>query len=202
MPLWLPIDAKFPKDDYERLLDAQDCADKEAVEKSQKALADAVRGFAKDIRSKYIDPPHTTDFAILFVPTEGLYAELLRRPGLADELNHVHRVVLAGPTTLSAILQSLQMGFRTLALEKRSSEVWNLLGAVKTEFGRFGDVLDKVRKQLASATNTLDDTGIRTRAIEKRLRGVQELPSEQAALLLPPLGGSEGQPELIDTETV
>ena len=201
IPLWLPIDAKFPKDDYERLLDAQDCADKDAVEKSQKALADAVRGFAKDIRSKYIDPPHTTDFAILFVPTEGLYAELLRRPGLADELNHVHRVVLAGPTTLSAILQSLQMGFRTLALEKRSSEVWNLLGAVKTEFGRFGDVLDKVRKQLASATNTLDDTGKRTRAIEKKLRGVQELPSEQAALLLPPLGGSEGEPELIDTET-
>jgi len=184
-PLLLPIDAKFPKEDYERLLDAQDRADRDAAAAAQKALFDAVRSFAKDIKVKYLDPPHTTDFAILFVPTEGLYAELLRSPGLADELSSTHRVMLAGPTTLSAILQSLQMGFRTLALEKRSSEVWQLLGAVKTEFGKFGEVIDTLRRQIEAAANTIDKTGTRTRAIERKLRSVQELPPEQAAMLLP-----------------
>jgi DNA recombination protein RmuC len=184
-PLLLPIDAKFPKEDYERLLDAQDRADKDAADAAQKALSDAIRSFAKDIRVKYLDPPYTTDFAILFVPTEGLYAELLRSPGLADELNSTHRVMLAGPTTLSAILQSLQMGFRTLALEKRSSEVWQLLGAVKTEFGKFGEVLDTLRRQIDAAANTIERTGTRTRAIERKLRNVQELPPEQASMLLP-----------------
>jgi DNA recombination protein RmuC len=185
-PLLLPIDAKFPKEDYERLLDAQDRADKDAADAAQKALSDAIRSFAKDIRVKYLDPPYTTDFAILFVPTEGLYAELLRSPGLAEELNSTHRVMLAGPTTLSAILQSLQMGFRTLALEKRSSEVWQLLGAVKTEFGKFGEVMDTLRKQIDAAANTIERTGTRTRAIERKLRNVQELPPEQASMLLPP----------------
>jgi DNA recombination protein RmuC len=185
-PLLLPIDAKFPKEDYERLLDAQDRADRDAAAVAQKALFDAVRSFAKDIKVKYLDPPHTTDFAILFVPTEGLYAELLRSPGLADELSSTHRVMLAGPTTLSAILQSLQMGFRTLALEKRSSEVWQLLGAVKTEFGKFGEVIDTLRRQIEAAANTIDKTGTRTRAIERKLRSVQELPPEQAAMLLQP----------------
>jgi DNA recombination protein RmuC len=184
-PLLLPIDAKFPKEDYERLLDAQDRADKDAADAAQKALSDAIRSFAKDIRVKYVDPPFTTDFAILFVPTEGLYAELLRSPGLAEELNSTHRVMLAGPTTLSAILQSLQMGFRTLALEKRSSEVWQLLGAVKTEFGKFGEVMDTLRKQIDAAANTIERTGTRTRAIERKLRNVQELPPEQASMLLP-----------------
>jgi DNA recombination protein RmuC len=191
-PLLLPIDAKFPKEDYERLLDAQDRADREAADAAQKALSDAIRGFAKDIRVKYLDPPHTTDFAILFVPTEGLYAELLRSPGLADELNSTHRAMLAGPTTLSAILQSLQMGFRTLALEKRSSEVWQLLGAVKTEFGKFGEVIDTLRRQIDAAANTIEKTGTRTRAIERKLRNVQELPPEQASMLLPP---SDAEPE-------
>ncbi|MBU3728472.1 MAG: DNA recombination protein RmuC [Phycisphaerales bacterium] len=188
-PLLLPIDAKFPKEDYERLLDAQDRADKDAADAAQKALSDAIRTFAKDIRMKYLDPPHTTDFAILFVPTEGLYAELLRSPGLAEELNSTHRVMLAGPTTLSAILQSLQMGFRTLALERRSSEVWQLLGAVKTEFGKFGEVMDTLRKQIDAAANTIEKTGTRTRAIERKLRNVQELPPEEASMLLPPAQG-------------
>ena len=193
----LPIDAKFPKEDYERLLDAQDRADREAAAAAQKSLADAVRAFARDIRGKYIDPPYTTDFAILFVPTEGLYAELLRSPGLADELNATHRVVLAGPTTLSAILQSLQMGFRTLALEKRSSEVWRLLGAVKTEFGKFGDVLDTLRRQIDAAASTIEKTGTRTRAIERKLRNVQDLPPDEAAMLLP---AADPDPEARDSE--
>jgi len=198
--LLLPIDAKFPKEDYERLLDAQDRADRDAAVASQKALVDAVRSFAKDIKVKYLDPPHTTDFAILFVPTEGLYAELLRSPGLADELSATHRVMLAGPTTLSAILQSLQMGFRTLALEKRSSEVWQLLGAVKAEFGKFGEVIDTLRKQIEAAANTIDKTGTRTRAIERKLRSVQELPPEQAAMLLPPTDADAEERDVVRGE--
>lgn len=194
-PVWLPIDAKFPKEDYERLLEAHDNADRPAAEIAAAALATRLVGCARDIRDKYVDPPHTTDFALLFLPTEGLYAEALRRPGLADQLQHDHRVIIAGPTTLAAILQSLQMGFRTLALEKRSSEVWSLLGAVKTEFRNFGDWLERARKQLQTASNTLDLAGTRTRAVERKLRDVQELPREDAALLLPPTAAADDPDE-------
>ncbi len=184
-PVWLPIDAKFPREDYERLLDAQDRADREAAEASAKALEMRVRDEARTIAAKYVSPPHTTDFAILFVPTEGLYAELLRRPGLSEVLQREHRVTLAGPTTLLAMLNSLQMGFRTLALEKRSSEVWKVLGAVKTEFGKFGDVLEKTRKKLQEASNTIDAAEVRTRAMARQLRSVEALPDEQATQALP-----------------
>ncbi len=184
-PLWLPIDAKFPREDYERLLDAQDRADKEAADAAGKALELRIRDEARSIALKYVAPPHTTDFAILFLPTEGLYAELLRRPGLMELLQREHRVSLAGPTTLLAMLNSLQMGFRTLALEKRSSEVWKVLGAVKTEFGRFGAVLAKTRKKLEEATKTIDDAGVRTRAIDRQLRAVEALPQAQVRAHLP-----------------
>jgi len=182
--VWLPIDAKFPREDYERLLDAQQQADVEAVERAAAALERRVREEAKTIRAKYIAPPTTTDFAILFLPTEGLYAEIIRRPGLFDNLQREQRVIVAGPTTLSAILNSLQMGFRTLAIQKRSSEVWQLLGAVKSEFGKFGDVLTMVRKKLDEASKHIDKTAIRTRAIERKLRDVETMPGEQAQQLL------------------
>jgi DNA recombination protein RmuC len=182
--VWLPIDAKFPREDYERLLDAQQQADVEAVERAAAALERRVREEAKTIRAKYIAPPTTTDFAILFLPTEGLYAEIIRRPGLFDNLQREQRVIVAGPTTLSAILNSLQMGFRTLAIQKRSSEVWQLLGAVKNEFGKFGDVLTMVRKKLDEASKHIDKTAIRTRAIERKLRDVETMPGEQAQQLL------------------
>ncbi|WP_309624284.1 DNA recombination protein RmuC [Methylibium sp.] len=184
-PLWLPIDAKFPREDYERLLDAQDRADKDAADAAARALELRVRDEARTIAAKYLAPPHTTDFAILFLPTEGLYAELLRRPGLGEALQREHRVMLAGPTTLLAVLNSLQMGFRTLALEQRSSEVWKVLGAVKTEFGRFGEVLAKTRKKLEEASNTIDAAAVRTRAIDRQLRVVQALPEAEARALLP-----------------
>lgn len=190
-PVLLPIDAKFPKDDYERLLDALDRGDGDAARQARTALATRMHGCAKDIRDKYIDPPNTTDFALLFLPTEGLYAEALSQPSLAEELQHSYRVMIAGPTTLAALLQSLQMGFRTLALEKRSSDVWTLLSAVKTEFAKYGDVLKKARKQLEAASNTLDATDVRTRAIVRKLRDVHEMPADQAALLLPPAAASE-----------
>lgn len=182
--VWLPIDAKFPREDYERLLDAQQEADVEALERAAAALERRVRDEARTIRTKYIAPPTTTDFAILFLPTEGLYAEIIRRPGLFDSLQREQRVIVAGPTTLSAILNSLQMGFRTLAIQKRSSEVWQLLGAVKSEFGKFGDVLTMVRKKLDEASRHIDKTAIRTRAIERKLRDVETLPGEQAQQLL------------------
>ncbi|WP_333677410.1 DNA recombination protein RmuC [Dyella sp.] len=182
--VWLPIDAKFPREDYERLLDAQQEADVEAMERAAAALERRVRDEARTIRAKYIAPPTTTDFAILFLPTEGLYAEIIRRPGLFDSLQREQRVIVAGPTTLSAILNSLQMGFRTLAIQKRSSEVWQLLGAVKSEFGKFGDVLTMVRKKLDEASRHIDKTAIRTRAIERKLRDVETLPGEQAQQLL------------------
>jgi DNA recombination protein RmuC len=182
--VWLPIDAKFPREDYERLLDAQQEADVEAMERAAAALERRVRDEARTIRTKYIAPPTTTDFAILFLPTEGLYAEIIRRPGLFDSLQREQRVIVAGPTTLSAILNSLQMGFRTLAIQKRSSEVWQLLGAVKSEFGKFGDVLTMVRKKLDEASRHIDKTAIRTRAIERKLRDVETLPGEQAQQLL------------------
>jgi len=183
-PLWLPIDAKFPREDYERLLEAQDRADAAGVEASSKAIEMRLRAEAKTIREKYIAPPHTTDFGMLFVPTEGLYAEALRRPGLVESLQREHKVMLVGPTTLLATLTSLQMGFRTLALEKRSAEVWEVLGAVKTEFGKFGDVLAKTKKKLQEASNTIDQAETRTRAMTRQLRSVESLPDEAASKLL------------------
>ena len=184
-PLWLPIDAKFPNDDYERLLDAQGRADVLGAEVAAKALEMRIRLEAKSIAEKYIEPPHTTDFAILFLPTEGLYAEVLRRPGLMESLQRDHRITLAGPTTLLAMLSSLQMGFRTLALEKRSSEVWQVLGAVKTEFGKFGDVLAKVKSQTEAVLKTLDNAEVRSRAMGRALKNVEALPETQAQVMLP-----------------
>ncbi|MBN9426165.1 MAG: DNA recombination protein RmuC [Burkholderiales bacterium] len=183
-PVWLPIDAKFPREDYERLALAQERADPVAAEAAARQLEQRLRLEAKTIRSKYLSPPATTDFALLFLPTEGLYAEAVRRPGLSDDLQRQHRVVVAGPSTLAAILSSLQMGFRTLAVEKRSSEVWQLLGAVKTEFGKFGDVLAKTKEQLDRASNTLGSAEVRTRAIERKLRGVESLPEPTSTRLL------------------
>lgn len=183
--LWLPIDAKFPREDYERLLDAQERADPPAVEAAARALESRLRLEARTIREKYVAAPHTTDFAILFLPTESLYAEALRRPGLMEALQREHRVTLAGPTTLLATLSSLQMGFRTLALEKRSAEVWQVLGAVKTEFAKFGDVLAKTRKKLAEAASTIDAAEVRTRAMTRQLRAVEALPETDAAAWLP-----------------
>ena len=183
-PVWLPLDAKFPREDYERLLDAQDRADREAAEAAGKALEQRIRDEARSIAAKYLAPPHTTDFAVLFLPTEGLYAELLRRPGLSEALQRQHRVILAGPTTLLAMLNSLQMGFRTLALEQRSSEVWTVLGAVKTEFGKFGDVLEKTRKKLQEAGHSIEQAEVRTRAMARQLRGVEALEAHTAEGLL------------------
>jgi DNA recombination protein RmuC len=184
-PCWLPIDAKFPREDYERLQDAQDRADPAAAEAAGVALERRIRLEAQSIRDKYIEPPLTTDFAILFLPTEGLYAEVLRRPGLFEALQREFHVSVAGPTNLLAILNSLQMGFRTLAIEKRSSEVWQVLGAVKTEFGKFGTVLEKVGEKLDQARKQIDETGVRSRAIEKKLRGVEALPEAEDAGMLP-----------------
>ena len=184
-PVWLPVDAKFPREDYERLLDAQERADAEAAGAAALALERRIRDEAKTIREKYVAPPHTTDFAILFLPTEGLYAEVIRRPGLFEALQREQRVTVAGPTTLSALLNSLQMGFRTLAIQQRSGEVWQLLGAVKTEFGKFGEILDKAKRQLDSARNNLDDlVGKRSRAIARKLRGVESLGADDAQRLL------------------
>ncbi len=183
-PVWLPIDAKFPKEDYERLLEAAECADAETVKTASSSLVNAVRKAAKDIREKYIAPPATTDFAIMFLPTEGLYAEILRHPGLHDDLQARYRVLVAGPTTLSAILNSLRVGFQTLAIEKRSHEVWRVLGAVKSEFGKFGEVLERVKRQLHSTSNTIEKAQTRTRAMERSLRDVEQLPDEEAHSLL------------------
>jgi DNA recombination protein RmuC len=183
--LWLPIDAKFPTEDFERLLDAQERADATAAEVAGKALEMRIRAEAKSISEKYIEPPYTTDFAILFLPSESLYAEVLRRSGLMDSLQRDYRVTLAGPTTLLAMLNSLQMGFRTLALEKRSSEVWQVLGAVKTEFGKFGDVLARVKSQTQTVLNTLDSAETRSRAMERALKTVEAMPEGEAQKLLP-----------------
>jgi DNA recombination protein RmuC len=183
-PFWLPIDAKFPLEDFQRLQDAQDRGDLAGVEWSGKALEDRVKKQARDIHEKYVEPPYTTDFALLYLPVESLYAEVLRRPGLSDTLQREYQVTLAGPTTLAAILNSLQMGFRTLAIEQRSSEVRKLLGAVKTDFGRFGDLLSRTKKQLDTVSNTLGDAEVRTRAIERKLRGVEALPAAEAERLL------------------
>ena len=180
--VWLPLDAKFPQEDYLRLVEAQESADAAAAEEAARQLERAIKEMAKAIRDKYLDPPHTTDFGIMFLPTEGLYAEVLRRPGLAETLQRDCKVLAAGPTTLAALLNSLQMGFRTLAIEKRSAEVWTLLGAVRTEFSKFGVVLEKTSKKLQEAGNHIDQAAIRTRAIERRLRDVQKMP----------LGGGRG----------
>jgi DNA recombination protein RmuC len=183
-PVWLPVDAKFPREDYERLLDAQDKGDIDAVKASAAQLERAIRVQAKSICDKYVAPPHTTDFAVMFLPTEGLYAETIRRAGLVDLLQREHRVVLAGPTTFTALLNSLQMGFRTLAIEQRSSEVWRVLGAVKAEFGKFAGILEKTRDQIDTVRNTIDKAGVRTRAIERQLKGVETLPGAEAEGLL------------------
>jgi len=185
-PVWMPIDAKFPKEQYERLLEAADRADADGVAQAGRELERAVRGEARTISEKYVSPPHTTDFAILFLPTEGLYAEVMRRPGLADELQRLHRISIAGPSTLSALLNSLQMGFRTLALEKRSSEVWQVLGAVKTEFAKFGDVLAATKLTLERAAKNIESAETRSRQMARKLKSVEALPSEAAQLLLGP----------------
>lgn len=182
--VWLPIDAKFPVEDYQRLVEAQERADAEAAESAAKQLENRVRQCAQDICDKYIGPPRTTDFGILYLPTEGLFAEVIRRIGLPESIQRDCRVVIAGPTTLWSILNSLQMGFRTLAIEKRSSEVWKVLGAVKAEFGKFGDLLDGLKKKLDQASNTIDDAARKSRTIQRKLRDVQELPAAEAATML------------------
>lgn len=183
-PVWLPIDAKFPAEDYQRLAEAAEAGDAEAVEVAAKTLEAAAKLCAKTIRDKYICPPETTDFAIMFLPTEGLHSEVLRRPGLSEFLQREYRVSVTGPTTLCAFLNSLQMGFRTLAIAKRSSEVWSVLGAVKTEFGKFGDTLEAVRKKLDAASKSIETAEVRTRAIERHLKKVEQLPDIETAALL------------------
>ena len=194
-PVWLPIDAKFPRDDYERLLDAQDRADPAAADIASRALEARIRTEAKSICESYLCPPHTTDFAILFLPVESLYAEVLRRPGLMDSLQRDYRVTLAGPTTLLAMLNSLHMGFRTLALEQQASEVWKVLGAVKTEFERYGKWVETIRDQVDRAAKTLETADTRTRQMRRALKVVEALPEEQAQMLLPPAAeGDDGAP--------
>jgi DNA recombination protein RmuC len=188
--VWLPIDAKFPVEDYDRLLSAHERADHAGVEEAAKALENRLKTEGRVIRDKYLSPPHTTEFALLYLPTEGLYAEALRRPGLTDFLQREYRVTVAGPTTLTAMLNALQMGFKTLAIEKRSSEVWALLGSVKTEFGKFGDLLAKSKAQLQTVLNTMDSAESKTRTIERKLRDVEQLPVEQQQPL-----GLDTQPE-------
>lgn len=178
----LPIDSKFPMEDYTRLVDAGEAGDADAAQKAAAELARAVRKCAMDIRDKYLDPPHTTDFAILFLPTEGLFAEVLRQAGLAEDLQRNYRVVVTGPTTLAATLSSLRLGFRTLAIEKRASEVWQVLSGVKNEFGKFAMALSKVKSQLETATRTIDETGVRTRAIERKLKDVETLPEAETGV--------------------
>lgn len=182
--VWLPVDAKFPREDYERLIDAQEKGDVDAVKASAAQLERAIRVQAKSICEKYVCPPHTTDFAVMFLPTEGLYAEVIRRAGLVDLLQREHRIVVAGPTTFTALLNSLQMGFRTLAIEQRSSEVWQVLGAVKSEFGKFAGILEKAEKQISTVGKSLGEASRKTRTIERRLRGVESLPGPDAQALL------------------
>ncbi|PKL10948.1 MAG: DNA recombination protein RmuC [Spirochaetae bacterium HGW-Spirochaetae-8] len=191
-PVWLPIDAKFPKEDYERLLDAQEIGDTEAMDAARKAIRLRIKSEAKDISSKYLDPPNTTDFAILFLPFEGLYAEVLNSPGIVDDLQRAHRVVLAGPTTLAALLNSLQMGFRTLAIQQRSSEVWKVLGVVKSEFSKFGELLDRTKKKLDQASGELDLASRKSATIQRRLVSVESLPAED-------LVGIPGNDQAVDT---
>jgi DNA recombination protein RmuC len=193
--VWLPIDAKFPKEDYERLVDASERGDPAAVEEAGKQLENRIKLEAKNIRDKYIDPPHTTDFGILYLSTEGLYAEVLRRPGLMTTLQRDYRVNVTGPTTLAALLNSLQMGFRTLAIQKRSSEVWNLLGAIKGEFKKFGEVIEKVETKIREAGNVIEKAKTRSRAIERKLRSVEELPAPAAQAILGPAEAADAEDE-------
>lgn len=199
-PVWLPIDSKFPREAYERLVDAARIADAEGVEAASNELRKAVLKMARDIQDKYINPPASTDFAILFLPTEGLYAEVLRQSGLHDEIQQKHRVLVAGPTTLSAVLNSLRVGFQTLAIEKRTSEVWTVLAAVKTEFGKFGEVLERVKKQINTVSNTLDESTKRSRSMERKLRTVEQLPADQARTVLA-LAETESVSSTDDDET-
>jgi len=192
--VWLPIDSKLPQEDYIRIQDAADLGDVEATRLATEALARAIRLAAQDIHRKYVKPPHTTDFAIMFLATEGLYAEVVRQPALVDDLQQRYRVVVAGPTTLAALLSSLRMGFQTLAIEQQAVEVWRVLGGVKTEFARFGDVLDKVKRQLETASRTIDQTGVRTRAMERKLRAVEQLPDDEAERVLD-LAAPDDEPE-------
>jgi DNA recombination protein RmuC len=182
--VWLPIDSKFPQEDWIRLQEASEAGDAEGVQKAADALGRTLKAEAQKIHEKYLSPPGTTDFAIMFLATEGLYAEALRQPELVTQLQERFRIVVAGPTTLAAILSSLRMGFQTLAIEKRASEVWDVLGAVKTEFGKFGDVLGKVKRQLGTASKTIDEAETRTRVMERKLRSVQQLPDQEADSLL------------------
>ena len=184
--VWLPIDAKFPVEDYQRLVEAQERADVEGVEAAGKQLENSVKTFARDISEKYLNPPKTTDFGILYLPIEGLFAEVIRRTGLTEVTQRKHRVVIAGPTTLWSILNSLQMGFRTLTIQKRSSEVWNLLAAVKTEWTKYGDILEAVQKKLQQASDTIEKAKTRSRAIGRKLKDVQEHPAGEVTALLPP----------------
>lgn len=183
-PVWLPVDSKYPVEHYQRLQDAQDSLDKAVIQQASAAFESSIRAEAKKISTKYVSPPHTTDFAILFLPTEGLFAEVARIPGLVEALQNEHRIVLAGPTTLAAMLNSLRLGFRTLAIEKRSSEVWGILGSVKTEFQKFGDIVDATKKSIDAAAKKFDEVGRRTRAVQRKLRDVEELPvaAQPAAL--------------------
>lgn len=183
--IWLPIDSKFPLEDYQRLQEAQDEGNQQLLQDAAKQLESRVKLEARSIREKYLEPPHTTDFAIMFLPIEGLFAEVLRRPGLWETLQREYRVIVTGPTTLTALLNSLQMGFRTLAIQKRSSEVWHLLGAVKTEFGKFAAVLDKTQKKLQEASNSIESAAVRTRAIERKLREVEAMPAAESRRWLP-----------------
>jgi DNA recombination protein RmuC len=183
-PLWLPIDAKYPTEDYDRLMAASESSDREGVEAASRGIETRVRNAAKDICSKYIAPPHSTDFAVMFLPTEGLFAEVIRRPGLVNWLQRECHVMVAGPTTLVSLLTSLRMGFRTLAIQQRSSEVWKVLSAVKTEFGKFGGILDKVQKKLEEAQKVVEEAGIRRKAMDKKLRCVEVLPDAEASAVL------------------
>jgi DNA recombination protein RmuC len=192
--VWLPIDAKFPIEDYQRLLEAQDRADPAAVEEAAKAIEMRLKNEARSIRDKYVSPPHTTDFAMLYLPIEGLYAEALRRPALAETLQRDYRVSLAGPTTLAALLNSLQMGFRTLAIEQRSAEVWAVLGAVKTEFGKFGEALAHTKKKLEEASNSITKAETRTRQLSRRLKEVEALPVSESEQLIG-VGDFDGEDE-------
>lgn len=182
--IWLPIDAKFPTEDYERLQNAYDSGDKIQIDDAVKTLGSKIDRFAKDIHDKYVDPPHTTDFAVMFLPFEGLYAEILRIPGLHERIQNTYKVTITGPTTLSALLNSLQMGFRTLAIQSRSVEVWQVLGAVKTEFNKFGDIIEKAKKKIEEAHKELDNTGVRTRKINSKLKLIESLPESETEKLL------------------
>ncbi len=195
-PVWLPIDSKYPVEQYQRLLDAQDAADKAAIVSAGNAFETSIKLEARKIFGKYVSPPHTTDFAVLYLPTEGLFAEVIRRPGLVEAVQNDCRVMITGPANLAAMLSSLQMGFKTLAIEKRSSEVWGVLGSVKTEFSKFGEIVESAKKSIDAAAKKFDDVGVRTRAIQRKLRDVQELPAADAAALPAPVSGVDTEDDL------